>query len=132
MLLLCSYRAPSAHSKAETTMHRSAYLVFSIAVGVAGAALAKLPAPTPEEQAAAVEKKKRQEQQLKAEKAQLEKAQDRVVRHYRQTKGRGGSSAPNQRVEEENIPKTSGDLPGGVGPKPDRPVSGEAHSAPPK
>jgi len=112
-------------------MHKSIYLFPAIVLVTAGVALAKLPPPTPEEQAATVEKKKRQEEQLKVEKAQLEKAQDRVVRRYRQEHGgRPGGTA--QRTQEEDLPKTSGELPGGVGPKPSQPASGEAHSAPAK
>jgi hypothetical protein len=112
-------------------MHKSIYLFPAIVMVSAGVALAKLPAPTPEEEAATVEKKKRQEQQLQVEKAQLEKAQDRVVRRYRQEHGaRPGGTA--KRTQEEDMPKTTGELPGGVGPKPDRPASGEAHSAPAK
>jgi hypothetical protein len=112
-------------------MHKSIYLFPAIVLVTAGVALAKLPAPTPEEQAATVEKKKRQDEQLKIEKGQLDKAQDRVVRRYRQEHG-GRPGGTTKRTQEEDLPKTTGELPGGVGPKPDHPASGEAHSAPAK
>jgi hypothetical protein len=98
-----------------------------------GLALAKMPPPTPEEQAAEAAKKAKQEQQLKEEKAALERAQDRVVQHYRkEVKSRGSSagSGTAQRTEEAQMPKTTRELPGGVGPKPSSPPSAEAHSAP--
>jgi hypothetical protein len=97
-----------------------------------GAALAKLPAPTAEEQAAAAAKKAKQEEQLKKEKEALERAQDRTVQHYKRSKGGSASSGSGQQTQSDQMPKTTSELPGGVGPKPERPVSGEAHSAPAK
>lgn len=100
-----------------------------------GMALAKMPPPTPEEQAEAAAKKAKQEQQLKEEKAALERAQDRVVQHYRKEMSARGSSAGSgtaERTQTDQMPKTTGELPGGVGPKPTSPSSAEAHSAPAK
>ena len=100
-----------------------------------GVALAKMPPPTPEEQAAAAAKKAKQEQQVKEEQAALARAQDRVVEHYRkEMKGRGSSagSGTSQRTDEAQMPKTTKELPGGVGPRPTSPPSAEAHSAPVK
>ena len=98
-----------------------------------GAAVAKLPPPSPEEQAAAAAKKAKQEEQLKKEKADLERAQDRVVQQYKKGgKGASASSGSGQQTSTENMPKTTGELPGGVGPKPEQPPSAEAHSAPAK
>ncbi|HJQ61547.1 MAG TPA: hypothetical protein VJ834_01705 [Burkholderiales bacterium] len=90
---------------------------------------AKLPPPTPEEQAAAEKKKAAQQAQLEKQKKQLEAAQERVVQHYRKEKG-GAPAAGGRRAEtkDENMPKTTKELPGGVGPKPTQPQSGEAHS----
>lgn len=114
-------------------MFRPTLVLLGALALAGGAALAKLPPPTPEEQAATAAKKAKQEEQLKKEKADLERAQDRVVQHYKKSgKGAGASSGSGQQTKTENMPKTTGELPGGVGPKPDRPVSGEAHSAPAK
>ena len=97
-----------------------------------GGALAKLPAPSAEEQAAAAAKKAKEEEQLKVEKAALERAQDRTAQHYKKTKGASASAGSGQQTETDKMPKTTSELPGGVGPKPDRSPSAEAHSAPAK
>ena len=76
---------------------------------VAGAAIAKLPPPAPED----VAKKEKQAEEKKAqtERAQkeLEQAQDRVVRRYRAEHGHGALPSPAQTGE----PK-AGDLPAGA------------------
>lgn len=109
-------------------MNLTEYMVVLL-VTVSTAAQAKLPPPTPEEQAAAAQKKAQQQAQLEKEKRSLEQAQDRVVQHYRKKKfaapGAGGK-APE--TSAENMPKTTKELPGGVGPTPTQPQSGEAHS----
>lgn len=100
-----------------------------------GVALAKMPPPTQEEQAAAAAKKAKQEEQVKEQKAALERAQDRVVQHYRKEMKARGSSAGSgtaQRTEAADMPKTTEELNGGVGPKPSSQPSAEAHSAPVK
>jgi hypothetical protein len=91
------------------------------------AAMAKLPAPTPEEQAAVAEKKAREKEQLEKEKAQLERVQDRIGQRY----GNKGKQAAGK-TRDENMPKTTKELPKDVGPKPGQQQSGEAHSAPAK
>lgn len=93
-----------------------------------GVAIGKLPPPTPEEQAAAAAKKAKEKEQLEKEKVLLEKAQDRVAARYRKEHGaaRGGKTS------DQNMPKTTSELPKGVGPNPSRPQSAEAHSAPAK
>jgi hypothetical protein len=96
-----------------------------------GTALAKLPAPTPEQQAAAATKKAQEEEQLKKEKALLERAQDRVAERYKKSGG-SASAGSGQQTSSTNMPKTTSELPGGTGPKPERPISAEAHSAPAK
>jgi hypothetical protein len=105
-------------------------IMMLMALGIASAH-AKLPPPSPEEQAAAEQKKAAQQAQLEKAKKQLEAAQERVVQHYRKEKG-GAPAAGGPRPETENLPKTAKELPGGVGPKPTQPQSGEAHSAPAK
>ena len=104
--------------------------LFAAALVMSGAAVAKLPAPTPEEQAAAEAKKAKEKEQLEQEKAALERAQDRVAARYREKTG--APTAAGGRVSDENMPKTTSELPRGVGPKPDRQPSAEAHSAPAK
>ena len=104
--------------------------LFAAAIAMSGAAAAKLPAPTPDEQAAAEAKKAKEKEQLEQEKALLERAQDRVAARYRQETG--APTAAGGRVSDENMPKTTSELPRGVGPKPDRLPSAEAHSAPAK
>jgi hypothetical protein len=66
---------------------------------------------------------------LEKEKKLLEQAQDRVVVHYRKEKGgapAAGGNIPDTKAEK--MPKTTKELPGGVGPKPSQPQSAEAHS----
>jgi hypothetical protein len=106
-------------------------IMLLMALGIANAH-AKLPPPSPEEQAAVEKKKAAQQAQLEKEKKLLEAAQDRVVQHYRKEKGGGAPAAGGPRPETENMPKTTKELPGGVGPRPTQPQSGEAHSAPAK
>ena len=113
-------------------MHRPTIVLLGALCLAGGAALAKLPAPTPEEQAAKAASKAKQEEELKKEQAALERAQDRVVQHYRKGKGPSASSGSGQQTQPELMPKTASEPEKSVGPKPDRPVSGEAHSAPAK
>lgn len=101
--------------------------VMALASGVASA---KLPPPTPEEQAAAAQKKAQEAEQLEKEKAQLERAQNRVAERYR--KAHGGSAQSAGKTHDQNMPKTTSELPKGVGPTPQRGQSAEAHSAPAK
>lgn len=111
-------------------MNPEPLIMILMALGIASAH-AKLPPPSPEEQAVVEKKKAAQQAQLEKEKKQLEAAQERVVQHYRKEKG-GAPAAGGPRPETENLPKTAKELPGGVGPKPTQPQSGEAHSAPAK
>src|SRR5688572_16468981 len=129
---LVSRPPPGAKLSERSIMHKPTIVLFGALALAGGAALAKLPAPTAEQQAAAAAKKVQQEEQLKKEKAALERAQDSVVQHYKKSKGGTASSGSGQQTEAEKMPKTTSELPGGVGPKPERPVSGEAHSAPAK
>ena len=108
----------------------STYLLAGAMIA-SGVAIGKLPPPTPEEQAAAAGKKAKAQEQLEKEKALLEKAQDRVVTRYRK-EGGGGPGGVGGRVSDQNMPKTTSELPRGVGPNPQRPQSAEAHSAPAK
>lgn len=103
-------------------------LLTALAVA-GGAALAKLPPPTPEEQKAAAEEKRLKAEQMRKEKEALERAQDRVVEHYRRSRSSapgGGKEAGKTRAED--MPKTTGEPAGGVGPRPQSPPSAEAHS----
>jgi uncharacterized membrane-anchored protein YhcB (DUF1043 family) len=104
------------------------YAAAALIVGIALPAIGKLPPPTPEEQKAVADKKAAQQKQLEREKVQLEKAQDRVVQRYRREAGSAAAGRSDAKTESENMPKTTKELPRGVGPKPDQPQSGEAHS----
>ena len=111
-------------------MLKSIGWILGIAAMAAGVALAKLPPPTAAEQAAAAEKKAKQAAEAQQQKEALARAQDRVVEHYRKEMGaRGSSSAGSgQKTQAGDMPKTTSELPGGVGPEPTRPPSAEAHS----
>ena len=104
------------------------YAAAALILGITLPAIGKLPPPTPEEQKAAEAKKAAKAKQMEVEKAQLEKAQDRVVQRYRRESGNTRAGQKAGKTEYENMPKTMKELPGGVGPKPDQPQSGEAHS----
>jgi hypothetical protein len=126
---------PGAQPKWRFQMRTVAHCMLVVSALAAGLALAKMPPPTPEEQAAAAAKKAKQAQQTKEEKAALERAQDRVVQHYKKDMSQRGSSAGSgsrQKTEEADMPKTTRELPGSVGPRPSSPPSAEAHSAPAK
>lgn len=125
-----SYKCILEYAK-EIIMRKSKAVMYVLLGGVvliSSAAFSKLPPPTPEEQAAAAQKKTQEALQLEKEKAQLERAQDRVAERYR--KAHGGHAAG--KTSAQNMPKTTSELPGGTGPTPQRQQSGEAHSAPAK
>ena len=111
-------------------MRKSTTCLIAAAMIASGVAIAKLPPPTPDEQAAAAARKAKEQEQLEKEKVLLERAQDRVAARYR--KENGAKGAAGGKVSDQNMPKTTSELPRGVGPKPDRPQSAEAHSAPAK
>ena len=113
-------------------MFKPTIVLFAAVSLAAGVALAKMPPPTPEEQAAKAASKAKQEQELKQQKEALERAQDRVVQHYKKGKGATASSGTGQQTQSETMPKTTSEPANSVGPKPDRPYSAEAHSAPAK
>jgi hypothetical protein len=115
----------------ETTVRKPIHYLLAGALLASGAAIGKLPQPTPEEQAAVAAKKEKEKELLEKEKAQLERAQDRIASRYRKEKG-GGPSRAAGKTSDQNMPKTTSELPGGAGPTPARPQSGEAHSAPAK
>jgi hypothetical protein len=112
-------------------MLKPTLILLSAVSLAAGVALAKLPAPTPEEQSAKAASKAKQEEELKKQKEALERAQDRTVQHYKKGKGVSASSGSAQ-TRGDQMPKTTSEPEKSVGPKPDRPVSAEAHSAPAK
>ncbi len=112
-------------------MRKSGPVVYSMLATVmlaSGAALGKLPPPTAEEQAAAAAKKGQEKVQLEKEKAQLERVQNRIAARY----GKGGGAGHAGQIRDQHMPKTASELPGGVGPTPQRQQSGESHSAPAK
>jgi len=68
--------------------------VVAVALGMASATWAKLPAPSPEAAAKAAEAKQKADEAAKKDAADLSKAQDRVVANYKRNKGAGGQKAP--------------------------------------
>jgi methylase of polypeptide subunit release factors len=110
-------------------MHWMVAVAMFAAAAVAGA---KLPAPTPEQQEAAAAKKEQEKGAAEKEKQLLEKAQDRVVAHYRREKGGVPSSAGAGKTETTNISAKAVEGKGEAGPKGGTKQSAEAHSAPAK
>ena len=104
------------------------YAVAALILGITLPAIGKLPPPTPEEQKAAEAKKAAKAKQEETAKAQLEKAQDRVVQRYRKESGNRAAGRQGERTNREDLPKTTKELPGSAGPQPDQPQSAEAHS----
>lgn len=96
---------------------------------IAGVAIAKLPPPTPEQVQAAATKKEQETANAEKEKQLLEKAQERVVQHYKRTKG-GAGATPTGRTE--TVPNAAVVPAGEAGPKGGTKQSAEAHSAPAK
>jgi hypothetical protein len=113
------------------TMRKFTWCLLAGAMIASGVAIGKLPPPTPEQEAAAAAKKGKEQEQLEKEKALLERAQDRVVARYRKESA-GAQRAAGGKVSDQNMPKTTSELPRGTGPTPGRPQSAEAHSAPAK
>lgn len=100
------------------------YLLTSMMLA-SGLAIGKLPPPTPKEQAAAEAMKIKEQQLLEKEKVLLEQAQDRLAARYGRTDSKGTTG---ERTSDQNMPKTTNELPRNVGPTPERPHSAEAHS----
>lgn len=99
----------------------------------AGVAIAKLPPATPEQVQAAEAKKESEKVNAEKEKQLLEKAQDRVVQHYKRTKGVAGGVTRTGQTETTNIPNPAvRQAQGDAGPKGGTKQSAEAHSAPAK
>jgi hypothetical protein len=110
-------------------MSNNSLFVLAGAMLISGAALGKLPVPTPEEQAAIAATKAMEQEQLEKEKLLLERAQDRIAERY----GNGSASRrTGERVSDTTMPKSAVDLPRSGGPTPASPRSQEAHSAPAK
>lgn len=109
-------------------MKKSVILLFAGALLGSGVAIAKLPPPTIEEQEAAAAKKAQEQAQLEKAKAQLERVQDRLAAKYATKDGKQRSG----QTSHGNMPQKAITPTGAVGPKPARPDSGEAHSAPAK
>ena len=98
---------------------------------VAGVAIAKLPPPTPEQVQAAATKKEQETASAEKEKQLLEKAQERVVQHYKRTKG-GATAGATPTGRTETISNAAVVPAGEAGPKGGTKQSAEAHSAPAK
>jgi hypothetical protein len=99
---------------------------------LAGVAIAKLPALTPEQQEAAATKKQADQAKIEKEKELLEKAQNRVVDHYKKTKGGSGAAVAAGKTEDTNISRKAVEGPGAAAPRGGKNQSAEAHSTPAK
>ena len=100
---------------------------------LAGVAIAKLPALTPEQQEAAAAKKQADAATVEKEKELLDKAQNRAVDHYKKTKGvAGGSTVAAGKTAATNISRKAVEGPGTAAPRGGKNQSAEAHSAPAK
>ena len=100
---------------------------------LAGVAIAKLPALTPEQQEAAAAKKQADAANVEKEKELLDKAQNRVVEYYKKTKGATGTStAVGAKTEATNISRKAVEGPGATAPRGGKNQSAEAHSTPAK
>lgn len=112
---------------------RKHWIAVALLSVFAGVAVAKLPPPTPEQVQAAEAKKEQEKANIEKEKVLLEKAQDRVVQHYKATKGAvGATTARGGQTEATNIPNLAVVPAGESGPKGGTKQSAEAHSAPAK
>ena len=111
---------------------RIAFGAALVMSALAGAAIAKLPALTPEQQEAAATKKQADAAMVEKEKELLEKSQNRVVEHYRKTKGATGTSTNVGKTETTNISRKAVEGPGATAPRGGKNQSAEAHSTPAK
>ena len=111
---------------------RIAFGAALVMSALAGVALAKLPALTPEQQEAAAAKKQVDQAQVEKEKELLEKAQNRVVDYYKKTKGGSGTATASGKTETTNISRKAVEGPGTAAPQGGKAQSAEAHSTPAK
>ena len=110
---------------------RIAFGAALVMSALAGVAIAKLPALTPEQQEAAAAKKQVDEAKLQLEKEQLEKAQNRVVEYYKKTKAApGASTAAGGKTEDTNVSRKAVEGRAEAAPRGGKAQSAEAHSTP--
>lgn len=83
--------------KSKTLLNLAPALLAAFLMGVAGAALAKLPAPTDAEKAAAADKKEKAAAAAAKAKEALSKAQERAVENYKGMKA--GAGAPMEKTK---------------------------------
>ena len=97
----------------------------------ATATLAKLPPLTPEEAQAAAAKKDQEQVNLEKQKILLDKAQDRVVEHYKRTKGAAAAGAGRAvQADTKTLPQKAVEPAGAAGPQRGKDASAEAHGNP--
>jgi hypothetical protein len=106
-------------------------LVLPAAIFGTQVAVAKLPAPTPEQQAQMEQKKAQEQAQLEKEKAALTRVQDEVAARYRRTSGTDRGQ-PSGTTQKDDLPKAVREAPRDAGPHGGTEPSAEAHSAPAK
>ena len=109
---------------------RITHVAAVVMSALAGVALAKLPAPSPEQQEAAAQKKQADQAQVEKEKEALERAQNRVVEYYKKTKGGSGAARVTGETEATNISRKAVEGPGEAAPRGGKNQSAEAHSTP--
>jgi len=92
--------------------------------------------PTPEAAQAAAAKKEQEQANAEKQKILLDKAQDRVVEHYKRTKGAAAGGARHGgktgQTETANLPQKAVEPAGTAGPQGGKEQSAEAHSTPAK
>jgi hypothetical protein len=102
-------------------------LIVTLAL-MSGYAMAKLPAPTPEQQAAAQQKKAQEDALLEKEKEALTRVQDKIAEHYRRTHPGAPAAGTGQTTQAADLPKAVKEGPGQTGPIGGRAQSAESHS----
>ncbi|HYH42042.1 MAG TPA: hypothetical protein VD867_08665 [Burkholderiales bacterium] len=115
------------------TMKRIRWMAAMVMAIATAVAVAKLPPPTPEQAQAAAAKKEQEQANLEKQKILLDKAQDRVVAHYKRTKGAAAAGAGSGvTAQSRNIPLKAVEPAGTAGPQGGKEQSAEAHSTPAK
>ena len=119
-------------NKASAARVRFAALCAVCAVTLAGAAQAKLPAPTPEQTAAAEATAQKAKEQAAVEQAALTRVQDRVVGAYQSDLKKRGITPPTptpvEPTAQANLPAKAVEPSRTAGPHGGKTPSAEAHS----
>lgn len=116
-------RAAGTTAAAPRSRRALRHLLISCAMlsFATGPALARLPAPTPEQQQAAVAKKTKEAEEAKRQAEALGRVQDQIAARF----GKGGSGGGT--TEPGKIPQKAAEAPGSAGPHGGTSPSAEAH-----